>query len=184
MIVGLNTDICPIIIPDTYGTDFCHYVSEDMWNDFKKLMVDKAEEAIKYVLDNLGIPYTKLIMGTLKHPRYYNFTTDWIEFELEICDEYISNIKRAVKDKEEDFFGFVKEKFGSCDGFISFYPYEKNKFYESEDTDYILSMWIMYRMNKENDIQAYQQAYLDDIEEYANENGYFDYADECIDYDY
>lgn len=178
MIVSLNTDICPIIIPDTYGTDFCHYVSEEMWEDFKKLMVDKAEEAIKYALDDLGIPYIKLIMGTLKHPRQYNYTTDWIEFELEIEDDYISVIKRNVANDEVGFFRFAKENFGSYDGFISFYPYTKEKWEECEDPSYILSMWIMYRMNEENDIEAYQRAYLEDVEEYASGNGYFEDEEE------
>ena len=174
MIVGLNTDICPIIIPDTYGTDFCHYVSEDMWDDFKKLMVDKAEEAIKYALDDLGIPYTKLIMGTLKHPRQYNYGTDWIEFELEMPDDYVETIKANVANDETNFFRFAKKKFGSCPGFYSFFPYTKEKWEECEDTEYIISMWIMYRMNEENDIKAYQNAYLEDVEEYANANGYFE----------
>lgn len=178
MRVALDTNICPIIIPDTYGTDFCHYVSEENWESFKQIMVDKAEEAIRYALDDLGTAYTELIMGTLKHPRYYNFTTDYIEFELEICDDYIANIKAAVRDNEKDFFEFAKKEFGSHPGFISFYPYEKEDFYESEDTDYILSMWIMYRMSQENDIEAYQRAYLEDVEEYANANGYIDYEED------
>lgn len=178
MRVALNTNICPIIIPDTYGTDFCRIVADDMWDDFKKLMVDKAEEAIRYALDDLGTPYTSLIMGGFHSPREYNFMTDWIEFELEICDDYIANIKAAVRDNEDEFFKFAEEEFGSHPGFISFFPYEKERFYKSEDTDMILSMWIMYRMNEENDIRAYQQAYLEDVEEYANANGYFETEEE------
>lgn len=178
MRVALDTDICPIIIPDTYGTDFCRIVADDMWDDFKKLMVDKAEEAIRYALDDLGTPYTSLIMGGFHSPREYNFSTDWIEFELEMEDDYVETIKRNVRNDEDSFFRFTKKEFGSYDGFISFFPYEKEDFYESEDTDYIVSMWIMYRMDNENDIKAYQQAYLEDVEEYANANGYFDYEEE------
>lgn len=178
MRVVLDTDICPIIISDTYGTDFCHYVSEENWKSFKQLMVDKAEEAIRYALDDLGTPYTELIMGSFHSPREYNFMTDWIDFELEICDDYIANIKAAVRDNEDEFFKFAEEEFGSHPGFISFFPYEKERFYESEDTDMILSMWIMYRMSQENDIEAYQRAYLEDVEEYANANGYFEYEEE------
>ena len=69
---------------------------------------------------------------------------------------------------------FTKKHFGSHDGFISFYPYETKDFYKSEDADYIVSMWIMYRMSQENDIEAYQRAYLEDVEEYASGNGYFE----------
>lgn len=179
MIVSLSTDICPIVIPDTYGTtDWCWKVSEEMWEPFKQLLVEKAKDAIVYALDDLDIPYTKIIMGGFHSPREYNFTTDWIEFELEMPDDYVETIKANVRNDEESFFRFAKERFGSYDGFISFYPYEKEEFYESEDTSFVVSMWIMYRMNKENDIEAYQREYLYDVEDYASGNGYFIYEED------
>lgn len=179
MLVSLNTNICPIVIPDTYGaTDWTWEVSEEMWEDFKKLLVDKAKGAITYALDDLGIPYTKIIMGGFHSPKQYNFSTDWIEFELEMPDDYVATIKANVRNDEDGFFRFAKKNFGSYDGFISFYPYEKEDFYESEDADYIVSMWIMYRMNEENDIEAYQREYIDDVNEYAWANGYMETEDE------
>lgn len=179
MKVELNTDICPIVIPDTYGaTDWCWDVSEEMWEDFKKLLVDKAKDAIVYALDDLGIPYTEIIMGGFHSPKQYNFSTDWIEFELEMPDDYVATIKANVRNDEDGFFRFAKKNFGSYDGFISFYHYEKEDFYESEDVDYIVSMWIMYRMNEENDIEAYQREYIDDVNEYAWANGYMETEDE------
>lgn len=180
MLVSLSTDICPIVIPDTYGaTDWTWEVSEEMWEPFKQLLVDKAKGAITYALDDLGIPYTEIIMGGFHSPREYNFGTDWIEFELEMPDDYVEIIKANVRNDEDGFFRFAKEQFGSYDGFISFYPYEKEEFYESEDTSFVVSMWIMYRMNEENDIEAYQREYIDDVDEYARGNGYMeDYEDE------
>ena len=175
MIVSLTTEICPIVVPDTYGTNFCYKVDDDMWDDFKKLMISKAEDKITEILNDLSIPYTKIIMGGFHSPRQYNFTTDWIEFELEMPDDYVEIIKANVRNDEESFFRFAKERFGSYDGFISFYPYTKEKFYESEDTDYILSMWIIYKMDKEYNIQDYQNKYLDEVWEYANGNGYTNY---------
>lgn len=182
MKVELNTDICPIVIPDTYwATEWCHEVSEEMWEPFKQLLIDKAKDAIVYALDDLGIPYTKITMGGFHSPRQYNFGTDWIDFELEMPDDYVETIKANVRNDENGFFRFAKEQFGSYDGFISFYPYEKEKFYESEDTSFIASMWIMYRMNEENDIEAYQREYLDDVEEYASGNGYMETEDDYED---
>lgn len=178
MLVSLNTDICPIVIPDTYGAEWCWDVSEEMWEPFKQLLIDKAKDAIVYALDDLGIPYTEIIMGGFHSPRQYNFSTDWIEFELEMPDDYVATIKANVRNDEDGFFRFAKKNFGSYDGFVSFYPYEKEDFYESEDTDYIVSMWIMYRMNEENDIEAYQREYIDDVNEYAWGNGYMETEDE------
>lgn len=175
MLVSLNTDICPIVIPDTYGaTDWCWEVSEEMWEDFKKLLVDKAKDAIVYVLDDLGIPYTAINMGGFHSPKEYNHTTDWIEFELEMPDDYVETIKANVRNDEESFFRFAKNYFGSYDGFISFYPYKKEKFYKSEDVSYIVSMWIMYRMDNENNILGYQREFIDDVDEYARSNGYME----------
>lgn len=169
MKLELSTNILPIVIPDTYGTEFCYEIDDNMWDDFKQLMVDKAEEAIKYALDDIGVPYKSLTMGKFHSPREYNFYTDWIDFDIEICDEYITNIKTAVN---ENFFKFAKERFGSYDGFASFYPYDKREFYDSSKAEHIFSMWVMYRMSQENDIEDYQKAYLDDVWEYASSNGY------------
>ena len=173
MKLELNTDLCPIVVPDTYGTEFCNMVEDNMWEDFKKLMVDKAEEAITYALDDLGIPYRELKMGKFGSPRFYNYGTDWIDFELEIDDAYIDTIKGNVRRDEYGFFRFARSFFGSYDGFISFYPYEKDDFYDSDKAEYIFSMWVMYRQYRENDIKAFQNEYLNDVEEYAGENGYF-----------
>ena len=39
MKLELNTDLCPIVVPDTYGAEFHYMVKDNMWEDFKKLMV-------------------------------------------------------------------------------------------------------------------------------------------------
>ena len=177
MKIELNTSICPIIIPDTYGTDFCYEIDDEMWDDFKQLMVDKAKEAIEYALDDLGIPYEPLEMGGFHSPREYNFYTDWIDFTINVPDDYVKTVKENVKQDEISFFRFAKQKFGSYDGFISFYPYHRDDFYESEKNEYIISMWIMYQMDRENDIEYYQQKYLYDVWEYVYANGYNAYCE-------
>jgi hypothetical protein len=173
MKLKLNTDLCAIIIPDTYGSGFQSEVAAYMWEDFKTLMVDKAKEKIEEVLDELGIPYRNLKMGGFWSPREYNFSTDWIEFELDVPDDYVETIRQNVQRDEDNFFRFAKENFGTHDGFISFYPYEKEDFYNvNRKEEYIVSMWIMYRMNEEFDIHAYRYEYLDDVWDYACGNGY------------
>ena len=179
MLVSLSTDICPIVIPDTYGSGFQYEVADDMWDDFKQLMIDKAKDAIEYALDDIGIPYRKLEMGKFNSPREYNFTTDWIDFSIEVPDDYIQTIRWNVRRDENAFFKFARKNFGSYDGFISSYPYYKDEFYDVEGKDeYILAMWIMYRMDNENDIEMYQNAYIDDVYEYANGNGYMEYEED------
>ena len=176
MKIELNTEICPIIIPDTYGTDFQNEIDESMWDDFTKLMIDKAYDAIKDVFDyDIGLQYKSLTMGEFHSPREYNFITDWIDFYIEVPDDYVDFIKTNVND---DFFEYAEKNFGTHDGFISFYPYDKLKFFNSEKYDYIISMWIMWKMSKERDIQEYQLEYLNTVWDYATENGYVSYEEE------
>ena len=176
MTLELNTDICPIIIPDTYGYGW-QYENIPDWGHFKEMMIWKAEENIKYVLDDLGIPYSNFEMGKFYSPKEYNFRTDGIEFKIDVPDDYIKIIKGNVQRDEVNFFRFAKDNFGSHDGFMSFYPYKKEKFYDSEKNDYILSMWIMYRMNEEFDIKEYRRDYMYEVWEYATGNGYVEFEE-------
>lgn len=176
MKIELNTEICPIIIPDTYSTGFQYEINKTMWDEFIKLMITEAHDAIKYVLDYIvELPYKSFSMGEFHSPKEYNFITDWIDFYIEIPDDYIDFIKDFIKaNVNDDFFEFAKKNFGTHDGFISFYPYEKSKFFDSEKYDYIISMWIMWIMNNKIYIEKYREEYLDTVWEYASDNGYVD----------
>ena len=175
MKIKLNTDICPIVIPDTYGSGI-QYQNVVDWDDLKKLMIDKAKVYIEDALQEIEMPYENLTMGEFGSPRFYNYGTDWIEFELDVDDDMIEDIRKTAKNEEEQFFKYAEENFGSHPGFISFYPTEKEKFYNAKDKDeYILSMWTMYQMERqEMDIRVYQNDYLDEVIEYADCNGYFE----------
>ena len=83
-----------------------------------------------------------------------------------------------MRNDEENFFRYVTNKFGSHDGFISWYPYTKEKFYVSEKNDYIFSMWVMYRMNEEYDLDKYHKDYMEEVWEYAEGNGYVDFTED------
>ena len=183
MRIKLNTDICPIVIPDTYGTGFCYEVTDDMWEDFKGLLAKRTGEKIKTVMSDLNIPFTNYKADEfLSSPRFYNFGTDWINFEFDVSDDYVEHIRNTVREHEgKEFFDFAESRFGSYDGFISFMPYEMEKFYNTKDNDKVVAMWIMYQMNEEFDIDDFQREFLDDIEEYCFENGYMgDDEDERI----
>ena len=116
MNVTLNTDICQIVIPDTYGSGFQYEVYEDMWNDFKRLMVDIGVDFIKEAIETANLPINHVIGHDLKSPKQYNYYTDWFEFSMSVPNDYIETIKSEVDD---DFFRFAKHEFGSHSGFIS-----------------------------------------------------------------
>ena len=96
------------------------------------VLVDKCrqyETQIKYVAqeyvdyfnekfkDEFGIDL-KLRFESLKSPREYNFSTDIIYAYI---DEEV--VRRLLDDLEESKLSdMIRERFTSCDGFISFYP--------------------------------------------------------------
>lgn len=175
MTVELDTSRCPLIIPDTYGSGFQYEVADDMWEDFKYLMIDKAKEAIEYALKfTEDFADALVVMGGFESPREYNFETDRIYFTLSFDDGALNRAKAKL---DSEFFDYIKKRFGSYDGFLSFYPVEKHEFYNALEgngrDDLAIAMLILYEFEKENSLEDYQKEYLEDVSEYANENGYF-----------
>jgi hypothetical protein len=50
-------------------------------------------------------------------PKYYNFSNDSINIEIQIKD--INEIIAYLQDNEEEFSKYIKERYSSSDGFIS-----------------------------------------------------------------
>lgn len=175
MIVELNTSICPIVVPDTYGSGFQYEVDDDRWEDFKDLMVDVAKDYISEALTETDFAGAKLTMGKFGSPQWYNFETDWIDFNLEFDERMLKRIKNEACMSTE-FFEYT-DKYGSRDGFASFYPVKWTEFLEAINgngrQDLAIAMYIMWQFEKEFNADEYQRDYLDDVAEYANENGYF-----------
>ena len=173
MKVELNTSMCPIVIPDTYGTEFCYEVADDMVDDFKKLMIDTAEEYIKEALYDTVFEDSPIEMGAFNSPREYNFTTDWIDFTIDLSDDVVNEMKFV----DNEFFEYAK-KYGSRDGFISFYPIEPISYIHAMNgkgrTDLAVSMYIMWKVEQNMNIEDYQYQYIEDVREYAWSNGYME----------
>lgn len=181
MTIELNTSMCPIVVPDTYGSGFQYKVDDDRWEDFKDLMVDVAKDYISEALTETDFAGAKLTMGKFGSPQYYNYETDWIDFNLEFDERMLKRIKnKACTDTE--FFEYTA-KYDSHDGFMSFYPVKWTEFLEAIDgngrQDLAIAMYIMWQFEKEFNADEYQRDYLEDVDEYAEGNGYMlDYLEE------
>lgn len=178
MRVDLGTALLPIIIPDTYGSGFQYNVRDDMWEDFKELMIKYAKDYLNDALKETLFKGAKLSNFSFHSPREYNFMTDWINFTMEFDNKVVDEIQRNAND---EFFEFIKNKYKSYDGYICFMPNTKEKFFEELGKkvdapgypfEKAISAWIMYEFEKEFDPQKYQQEYLADVWEYASSNGY------------
>ena len=170
----LNTDLVECITPDTYGNGFQYRIADDMWDDFKQVMVDKAERYLNDALAETDFKDAELTIGEFISPTEYNFMTDCIQFDLEFDDSLINKIRQTVDDK---FFEWAREKYKSRDGFISFMPYGKTDFmdalYLKEDSIELIravSMYLTYQMK--DFAQDYQQDYINEVWDYATDNGY------------
>lgn len=176
MQVKLSTSLLDIVVPDTYGSEFCNNVRDDMWDDFKNLMIQYAEQYISDALKETLFSDAKLSNFSFHSPQFYNYGTDWINFTMEFDDRLVDKIREKADD---DFYNHIK-KYKSCDGFVNYMPNTKETFLEmlaanADEPRYpfelAISTWILYEFEKEFDPEKYQQEYLDDVWEYASSNG-------------
>ena len=183
MTVTLSTDLLPIVVPDTYGSELQYEVRDECWDEVIDFMREKAECYIKDALMETDLGNVKLTMGKFKSPREYNFGTDWFLFDIEIPDDYTEQIKSKI---DETYMDWVREKYHSRDGFISFVPMSEDKMFEALDAklnDYLnhkeiaIATWLMYQLK---DYPDQQRDYFEDIWERCSMNcwNYDDEEDE------
>ena len=133
MRLEMTTDFLHLIEPGIYGTipgDYLDNIRDECTDDWLNAMVEHGIEKIneilseEFIVDRFGA--CKAENGKMNSPRFYNYENDSIEFDLIIPDETIELIKSVEYDDE--FFEWTKENFGSHSGFISFFPYTREKF--------------------------------------------------------
>ena len=126
----------------------------------------------------------KLHYGFMFHPpKYYNYETDSISFQVEIEENEIEKIRRVVEN-DNNFFDWIYKNYRTRDGFNSYMPYEKEDFIKALKGEWeefedkksglpkAISMYIMYVANNSENIEIdyYQQA----LEEAVEEHGRYD----------
>lgn len=186
MMLHMTTDFLHLIEPGMYGTnlgEFMYQLADEYIDDFKNAIVlygvDKINEMLSEdsIIESLGI--CKVENASLNSPQFYNYENDSIEFDLIIPEETIEKFRNAEYD--DDFFKWSKRNYGSYDGFISFFPYERQQFemaLKTSDLDLsrAISMIIMKIFEQEfgeDEIARYQRDFEDDVIEEGNRNGWF-----------
>lgn len=186
MMLHMTTDFLHLIEPGMYGTnlgEFMYQLADEYIDDFKNAIVlygvDKINEMLSEdsIIESLGV--CKVENASLNSPQFYNYENDSIEFDLIIPEETIEKFRNAEYD--DDFFKWSKRNYGSYDGFISFFPYERQQFemaLKTSDLDLsrAISMIIMKIFEQEfgeDEIARYQRDFEDDVIEEGNRNGWF-----------
>jgi hypothetical protein len=121
------------MIDDDYENNHISYNSDIFWNNFDndkyvafiyKTATDYINNEIKPILINLGLGITDIIPAGIYSPKYYNFNTDTLNFDLITNDDFIDNIiyviDNLLPNEYDDLSKFLKDNYSSYDGFISF----------------------------------------------------------------
>lgn len=176
MKLELNTEICPIVNPDTYWTHWQEYISNEMWSDFIKLIEERGEKYICKALEMIDFN-AKVSEAKFRSPKYYNNGGDWLNFVIEVEDDVIETMIDAIKgdDKFDDYLRF---NYKSSPGYICLMPNTKAdwlKAFMSDKRDkkeYAVSQFIIYQIRKEHDLKAIHDDFFWEVFNYATENGY------------
>jgi hypothetical protein len=192
MRLEMSTNWLHLIEPGTYQTVlgyFLDVIREEHVNDWLNAMVKHGIDTINEMLaeDPIVAEFgvLKAENGKMRSPQFYNYENDSIEFDLIVPDETVEKIRNAEYDN--GFFKWTKQNYGSCSGFVSFFPYTREKFevaLRKSDLDFSMAvaMIIMkYFVDNfdDNDMSMYQGYYEDDvISELENNDWEMDEEDE------
>ena len=181
----MNTDILPLIEIGLYGTnlgDRYYNVDSEYNEDFKNAIVEYGKDKIEEILNNEDsikkeIGHCEIENASFRSPQWYNYENDSLDFDLIIDNvvpkQILFNVENIYKDM---FFDWIERSYCSYSGFISFFPYEKEKYIESikgKDLERAVAMYIMFLIHiGKIDLEDYQYDFEDDIQEEVNKNGW------------
>ena len=154
----LNTGILPVIDVDLYSlysNGLLDNVPDGEEDNVDKLVLEIAPEYIENAIKKV-LPSAKVKALSLYHPKEYNFSGDELEFDLTISSDEYNTLKEDVVNNQ-DFNTFLRNNYGSYDGFISSMPDNLDDFNNSEDWKQLVQV-IMFALRNE-DLQIIQDEY-------------------------
>ena len=131
---------------------------DSIMQEICKDAVSKIEEKLNEIGINCSIKYDTLIS-----PREYNFSNDSINIEINF--KKFSQVIEILEQNYDLFSQYIKEHYTSCSGFISSYSSYSSDWMEDlrEDAE-----------NEAHKVGAVLDFILQEVEEYKDENLYFD----------
>jgi len=120
-------------IENDFNEGFISYDADAFWSNFdndkfKAVILERATDFItdnvKPLLINLGLGITDIKVVGMHSPKFYNFETDTLNFDLITDDKFTDNIIDVINNLEPneiaDLSKFLKDNYTSYDGFTSF----------------------------------------------------------------
>lgn len=163
----LNTGVLPLLDTDTYGRqDAIWGFSDEEEEEIERPELDNTmvaygapivEEYIKRVLPSASVKGTGMY-----HPKYYNFSTDELEFTVSFdISEYNSLEEATFKDPE--FGNFLKENYSDRSGFISYLADNLDEFYQQDGWKRFCQVVMFNLGNIEDDLEDTNERYWEDV---------------------
>ena len=148
---------------------------DDFDFNYNLIMSEICKDAISKVEDKLneiGINCT-INFETLISPREYNFSNDSINIEINF--KKFSQVIETMEQNFDSFAQYIKDNYTSCSGFISSHSSYASDWMEDlrEDAE-----------NETHKVGAVLDFILQEIEEYKDEDLYFDICENYYEIDY
>ena len=132
-ICDVNNFIDDYTIDEDYKEGYINYDSRTYWDNFdnNKYKTKLFKLSNEYLIDNIKQQLTDLNIGILDiecigihSPKYYNFSTDSLNYDLSVSDNFnhiLIDIINNLDDNDTNSLSkFLKDNFTSRDGFSSF----------------------------------------------------------------
>ncbi len=191
MKLEFSTNFIGIIYPGTYGTLLGDYLFDirdehvdDWFNAIKEHCIDKINEILmeETIVKEFGEMHCN--NSVFVSPQFYNFENDSVNFDLVVPEITVKKIRESEYD--ESFYKWTKEKYGSHDGFISFFPYCKDSFERAltkDDVDFSRAFsMVLMKFIEENftdpDFMEWQKDFEDSVINELCNNDWVSYEDE------
>lgn len=155
---------------------------EDLHFNYSKYYKDVAQEItneVESILIDLKL-CKSVFFEHLVSPKFYNFEDDSINVEITLTDENIKTIQNYLYNNLENFKNYLKKRYTSRDGFISYYSnsFEDWKSFTDNFTDLtgshylgsILDFITSNEGNEENQLEIEYKFYVEYLEDEGNED--------------
>lgn len=200
--VETSTNLVDFVYRGTYETQLGENIStipyskrDEYQDDVAKMYLDDIlAPAIEDMLpSDIDDDFTLTYVDTY-HPRFYNFETDSIQFTFAFSDAVKSFMGKYAENHSVELNRYLRERFTSRDGFVSYVPndYETWRYKFDDDDARCVSVLLGWMLADDSNYDYTFWEGCDDIAqdsyipyEYAVRfhNGYVGYCVEDYDYD-
>jgi hypothetical protein len=179
-------------IDEDKDNEYIKFDSNEYWSnlfDISKfraeiltLATDYIKDEIKPILTGLKLGISDIETVSINSPRFYNYGSDELYFDLIVEDQFNNNIIDKINNLSTDelirFNTYLKDNYSSYDGFVSFTSnnsldvVNNVQNYDERDISAFLNWYIFDFLNEidENDWIQYVNENISNYSEFINDN--------------